>query len=73
MEDMVKKLRRSYEKVKQGDEDVRAVRDEARSALEEAKKRGNRMVVDEVADILLDLEFSAEENKCRCHQQCSCC
>lgn len=45
------------------------VRDEAQAVLEAAKKSGNHGILEEVADILVDLEFSIEENKCKCHRK----
>ena len=50
-----------------------AVGDEARLVLEEAKRSGNHEVLEEVEDMLVDLEFSIEENRCKCHRKCSSC
>ncbi len=69
LEDSVGKLRRKYERFLKGKEDVLEVRDEARLILEEAKKKGDSKVMDEVGDMLLDLDFSIEENKCKCHRE----
>ena len=54
---------------RQGEENVLAVRDEAQVVLEAAKKSGNQEILEEVEDILIDLEFSIEENKCKCHRK----
>lgn len=73
MEDKVQILRRKYEGFKRGEEDVLAVRDEARLVLEEVRKRGDPKILEEVEDMLLDLEFSIEENRCMCHHRFSSC
>ena len=72
MEDRVERLRRMYEGFERGEEDALKVRDEARLVLEEARKKCDREVMDEVSDMLVDLEFSIEENRCKCHQKRSC-
>ena len=69
MEDKIQNLRRKYESFKEGKEDVLTVRDEARSILEEAKKTGNSEILEEVGDMLMELEFSIEEDKCKCHRK----
>ena len=71
MEDKIQSLRRKYEGFKRGEEDVFAVRDEARSVLDDARKKGKRGVLEEVEDMLIDLEFSIEENRCKCRCKCS--
>lgn len=73
MEDSVKRLRRRYEGFKRGGEDALKVRDEAYLVLKEARKMENHDVIDEVADMLLDLESSIEENKCKCRERSSIC
>jgi hypothetical protein len=73
MEDSLERLRRKYEGFRKGEEDGLAVRDEAHSVLAEARKIGARKVIDEVTDMLMDLEFSIEENKCKCHRKPSNC
>lgn len=64
MKDTIEILRRKYEGFKKGKEDVLAVRDQVRSAWEEARKEENNEVVDELEDMLMDLEVSIQENKC---------
>ncbi len=71
MEDKIQRLRRMYEGFKRGEEDVFAVRDEARSVLDDARKKGELGVLEEVEDMLIDLEFSIEENRCKCRCKCS--
>ena len=69
MEDRIQNLRRRYESFKKGEKDVLTVRDEARLVLEEAKRTGNSEILEEVEDMLMELEFSIEEDKCKCHQK----
>ncbi len=73
MENRVEGLRRRYEGFKRGEEDAFKVRDEAYSVLKEIRKMGNHEAIDEVADMLLDLESSIEESKCKCHERSSIC
>jgi hypothetical protein len=73
MENNVEKLRKRYEGFKRGEEDASTVRNEALLVLKDAKERGNREVLETVEDMLVDLEFSIEENRCKCHQKCSHC
>jgi len=73
MENRVESLRRMYKGFREGVEDVFAVRDEAVLVLEEAKRMGDSKTVEEVKDMLLDLEFSIEENRCKCHCKCTTC
>jgi len=73
MEDRVESLRRNYEGFKRSRKDALAVSDEARLVLEEAKRKGDREIMEEVEDKLLDLEFAIEENKCKCYRKCSSC
>ena len=72
MRDRLVKLREKYERFRRGEEDVLAVKDEARLLLKEAQKKGKTEILEEVEDMLVDLEFSAEENKCKCHQKLTC-
>ncbi len=69
MEDRIEILRRKYEGFKRGEEDALGVMDEARSVLEEVKNKENLKIADEIEELLLDLEFSLEENKCKCHRK----
>jgi len=73
MKDKIENLRTKYEGFKRGKESALAVRDEAQSVLEEAVKRGNPKIVVEVEDMIIDLEFSVEENKCKCHRKSPIC
>jgi hypothetical protein len=73
MQDAVERLRGKYEAFRQGEANVLTVRDEAQAVLEAAKKRGNQEILEEVEDILIDVEFSIEENKCKCHRKTPCC
>lgn len=70
MEVKVKRLRKKYDSFKKGEENLLAVRDEAQLMLEEAMKGGNQEILEEVENMLIDLEFSIVENKCRCHRKC---
>lgn len=71
MEETIASLKRKYEACRKGEEDVLAVRDETQLLLAEARKGGDSKVVDELEDILIDLQFSIEENTCKCHHKCS--
>lgn len=73
MEDTIETLRKKYEGFKKGEEDVLAVRDQVRLAFEEARRRGNDDIMEELEDMLMDLEFSIEEDKCNCHKENSTC
>ena len=73
MEDKIQSLRRKYEGSKKGAEDVLAVRDEALLVLEEVGRKGDRETEEEIENMLIDLEFSIEENKCKCHHKFSSC
>ncbi len=63
-------LRKKYREFKKGKEDALAVRHEAKLAFEEARRNGYGEILDEIADMLIDLQFSIEENKCKCHRKC---
>jgi len=71
MENKVERLRRKYKGFRKGVEDVSAVRNEALLVLKDAIEKEDREVLEEVEDMLIDLEFSIEENKCKCHRKCS--
>lgn len=73
MEDRIQNLRKKYESFKRGKEDVLTVRDEARLILEEARSSGNSEILEEVGDMLMELEFSIEEDKCKCHRKSPSC
>ena len=65
-------LRLKYENFKKGNEDAFTVRREALAILEEAKENGNEKIINEIEDILIDIQFSIQENKCNCNRT-SCC
>jgi len=73
MKDKVKSLRRKYECFRKGKEDPLTVRGEAMILLKEARNNGDHKAMNEIEDMLIDLEFSIEENKCKCHRECSNC
>jgi len=69
MEDNVRNLRRKYESFEKGKEDALTVRDEAKLVLDEAKRTGDSEILEEVGDMLVELEFSIEDNTCKCHRK----
>ena len=71
MEDRIQNLRRMYEDFRKGEVDPLAVRNEAVSFLEEVKEKADSKILEGIEDMLIDLEFSIEENSCKCHQRCS--
>jgi hypothetical protein len=73
MENQIERLRNKYTRFKSGKESVLAVRDVAILVLDEAKKRDKTTILDEVQDMLIDLEFAIEENKCNGHRKHSTC
>ena len=73
MENQVERLRRKYARFKSGEESVLSVRDAAIVVLDEAQKRDKPAILEEVQDMLMDLEFAIEENKCNCHRKHSNC
>jgi len=72
MKNRVESLRRKYESFRKGKEDPLAVRSEAMILLKEARNNGDHKTMDEVEDMLIDIQFSIEENKCKCHQKLTC-
>ncbi len=73
MEDKIESLRRKYEGFKRGEESVLTVREEAQLMLEKARKKGDPEILEEVENMLIDLEFSIEENRCKCQRKSSIC
>lgn len=73
LKETIETLRRMYEGFKKGEEDVLAVRDRVRIALEKAIKNEANEVAEELEDMLMDLELSIEDNKCKCHKSSSIC
>ncbi len=69
MENKIESLRRKYKDFRRGKENALAVRHEALLVLDEARRDGYFEVTGEVEDMLIDLEFSIEENKCKCHRK----
>ena len=61
-------LKLKYENFKKGNENPFTIRTEALSVLEEAKKAGDSKTIDELEEILMDIEFSINENKCNCNR-----
>lgn len=72
MENKVENLRKKYQAFKRGKESALAVRDAAQLVLEEAKERGDSEITEEIEDMIIDLLFSMNENKCNCNRKCSC-
>ena len=66
MNEKLTDLKLKYENFKKGTENPYTVRTEALRLLEEAKEKGDNQTVDMIEDILLDIEFSINENKCNC-------
>ena len=64
---------RKYEGFRRGEEPVLAVRNEAQLVLEETRKKGDPEILEEAENMLIDLEFSIEENGCKCHPKSSIC
>ena len=73
MENKVVTLRRMYKSFRKGEEDPLAVKSEAMLVFKDVEVRGDRKIIEEVEDMLIDLEFSIEENKCKCHRERSSC
>jgi len=69
MEDKIQNLRRKYESFKNGKESALTVRDDARLILEEAHRTNDSEILEEVGDMLMELEFFIEEDKCKCHRK----
>ena len=57
MEDKIESFRRRYEKVKKGEGDVHAARHEALVLVENAKQRGDKKVLEDVQEMLMELEL----------------
>jgi hypothetical protein len=52
---------------------VLSVKVDALSLLKVAESKGDAEVIEEIKDMLMELEFSIEENRCNCHKGNSCC
>jgi hypothetical protein len=73
MEEDIEKLREDYKSFRKGNKSVLDVKANALSLLEVAESQGDVGMVEEIKDMLMELEFSLEENKCNCHRGNSCC
>ncbi|UCG44761.1 MAG: hypothetical protein JSV58_05015 [Candidatus Bathyarchaeota archaeon] len=73
MKTHIDSLRTKYKRFKSGKEPSLEVRAGAQQALEQATKRKDLEGVEEVQDMIMDLEFSIEENKCKCHRKSPTC
>lgn len=71
MEDRVESIREKYKAFKKEEESILALKDETKLLLEEAIKKGRQKIIEELEDILIDLEFSIEDNKCKYHRNSS--
>ena len=69
MRNGVESLRRKYDSFRKGEEDPLAVRKVAMILLEETERNGDHETMNEIEDMLMDLQFSIEENKCKCHRK----
>lgn len=75
MEEKLASFKERYKQfLENGSEDPMALKAEAERLLAEAKARGDQSSAEELEEILIDLTFSVEETKCRCHManRCRC-
>ena len=70
---MPARLRKKYQVFKRRKESAFTGNDAAQSVLEEAMKRGDSEITEEIEDMIIDLFFSINENKCNCNRECSVC
>ncbi|NIU84327.1 MAG: hypothetical protein GWN64_12855 [Candidatus Thorarchaeota archaeon] len=70
MEDRIQNLRKMYRALRNGEVDPLAVKNEITSFLQEGIGKTDPKILEEVEDMLIDLEFSIEENRCKCHRRC---
>ena len=73
MKEGIEKLREDFKNFRKGNTSALSVKTSALSLLEVAKSKGDIEVVGEIEDMLMDLEFSIDENQCNCHKGHSCC
>lgn len=73
MKEAIEQLKEDYESYKKGTKSVLSVKESALSLLDVAQSNGDVKMVEEIKDMLLELEFSIDENKCNCHKGNSCC
>ncbi|MEM0358131.1 MAG: hypothetical protein QXL77_07170 [Candidatus Bathyarchaeia archaeon] len=68
MENKIASFKSKYERfLKNGGEDPLALKAEAERLLAEVKTSGNKSLVEELEEILMELTLSVEETKCHCH------
>lgn len=73
MNEKLSAILEDYEKFKKGEKSAFGMIDEVQIALEEARKKGDEKALAQLKDILMDLMFSIDENKCNCSRTCSSC
>ena len=73
MEYGIEDLREDFDDFMKGEKSNLAVKSSAISLLEVAKSTGDTDLVGEIEDMLMELEFSIEENKCDCLRKDSSC
>ncbi|UCE96738.1 MAG: hypothetical protein JSV51_03870 [Candidatus Bathyarchaeota archaeon] len=71
MEERIESLKKKYQTLEKGEGDALALKDETQLLLKEVRKKGNQKSMEELEDILIDLELSIEDNKCKCHRKSS--
>jgi hypothetical protein len=69
----IEKLREDFKSFRKGDKSALSIKQSALALLDVAKSKGDVKAVDEIKDMLMDLEFSLDENQCNCHRENSCC
>ncbi|MCS7115126.1 MAG: hypothetical protein RMJ15_05120 [Nitrososphaerota archaeon] len=67
-------VKAKYKKLmREGVGDLLALKTEVQKLLEEAKSDGALDISEELEEILIDLSFTIEETKCKCHNtKCRC-
>ena len=73
MKEAIEQLREDYDSYRKGAKSVLSVKESALSLLDIAQSKGDVKLVEEIKDMLLELEFSIDENKCNCNKGNSCC
>ena len=64
----ISRLKLKFENFKKGNENPYAIRTEALKVLEDAKEKGDKNMINEIEDMLLDIELWINENKCNCNR-----
>lgn len=73
MENKLESFKAKYRRfLKDRGEDILALKAEAEKLLAEVKAKGDQRHAREFEEILIDLAFSVEETKCRCHMASRC-